>query len=248
MSDEKTEARMTKRILVVAVSFLLAGVALGNGPYGFGGTPTVTALSSMAFSPLQSSKTWDFVFGYQFRYFTSAGGDFGGSVSIPAGAMIDKIGLASCDAAGGNYSIAALVQSDNNTGANVIDAFSSSAHGAASPCSIDYSATELNFQKTSYAGLSIQIVVTQATPAPMDGSVSFGAVEVWWHTVVGVPPGAPSFADVPPSNPFYGFIEALAASGITGGCGGGNYCPNNPVTRGQMAVFLAKALGLDWPN
>jgi hypothetical protein len=43
--------------------------------------------------------------------------------------------------------------------------------------------------------------------------------------------------------PFFQFIEALYASGITGGCGAGNYCPDNPVTRGQMAVFLAKALG-----
>jgi hypothetical protein len=26
------------------------------------------------------------------------------------------------------------------------------------------------------------------------------------------------------------------------------YCPDAPLTRGKMAVFLAKALGLDWPN
>lgn len=41
-------------------------------------------------------------------------------------------------------------------------------------------------------------------------------------------------------------LRALNAAGITAGCGGGNYCPNNPVTRGQMAVFLAKALGLQF--
>jgi hypothetical protein len=40
------------------------------------------------------------------------------------------------------------------------------------------------------------------------------------------------------------WIEQLAAEGITGGCGGGNYCPDNPNTRGQMAVFLAKTFGL----
>jgi streptogramin lyase len=40
------------------------------------------------------------------------------------------------------------------------------------------------------------------------------------------------------------WIERLAAEGITGGCGGGNYCPNNSVTRGQMAVFLTKTFGL----
>jgi hypothetical protein len=53
---------------------------------------------------------------------------------------------------------------------------------------------------------------------------------------------------VPTGHNFFQFIEALAASGITGGCGNGNYCPDNAVTRGQMAVFLAKALGLQFPD
>lgn len=57
------------------------------------------------------------------------------------------------------------------------------------------------------------------------------------------PPATGVFADVPPSDPFAPWIEQLAAEGITGGCGAGNYCPNNPVTRGQMAVFLSKTFG-----
>jgi hypothetical protein len=40
----------------------------------------------------------------------------------------------------------------------------------------------------------------------------------------------------------------MTASGITAGCAGGLHCPGSPVTRDQMAVFLAKALGLHWPN
>jgi hypothetical protein len=56
-----------------------------------------------------------------------------------------------------------------------------------------------------------------------------------------------SFNDVPTSDPAFQFVQALVAAGITSGCGGGNYCPDNPVTRRQMAVFLAKALGLHWP-
>jgi len=36
-------------------------------------------------------------------------------------------------------------------------------------------------------------------------------------------------------------IEDFAVQGITGGCGGGNFCPFNPVTRAQMAVFLVAA-------
>jgi outer membrane protein assembly factor BamB len=52
------------------------------------------------------------------------------------------------------------------------------------------------------------------------------------------------FADVPPSNPFYGFIERLAQRGITVGCGGGNFCPDAVVTRAQMAAFLVRAFDL----
>ncbi len=53
---------------------------------------------------------------------------------------------------------------------------------------------------------------------------------------------------MPTNHQFFQFIEALAASGITGGCGTGIYCPDNPVTRGQMAVCLSIALGLHFPN
>ena len=51
------------------------------------------------------------------------------------------------------------------------------------------------------------------------------------------------FTDVPcTGGPFDPWIEELAGLQTTGGCGGGNYCPNNTVTRQQMAVFLLKAL------
>jgi hypothetical protein len=53
------------------------------------------------------------------------------------------------------------------------------------------------------------------------------------------------FADVPDSHPFHNDIDAIADAGVTGGCGGGNYCPSSNVTRGQMAAFLNRlgALG-----
>ena len=46
------------------------------------------------------------------------------------------------------------------------------------------------------------------------------------------------FADVPVSNIYAAWIEELERQGLTGGCGGGNYCPAASVTRAQMAVFL----------
>jgi len=51
-----------------------------------------------------------------------------------------------------------------------------------------------------------------------------------------------SFPDVTPAHPFYKFVETLFHKGVTTGCAGGvDYCPGNPVTRAQMAVFLLKA-------
>ena len=56
------------------------------------------------------------------------------------------------------------------------------------------------------------------------------------------PCGTPSFADVPASSPFCRWIEELARRGVVGGCGGGNYCPADSVTREQMAVFVLRTL------
>jgi streptogramin lyase len=52
------------------------------------------------------------------------------------------------------------------------------------------------------------------------------------------------FGDVACPSTFAPWIEQLAAEGITAGCGGGNYCPNDPNIRGQMAVFLSKTYGM----
>jgi hypothetical protein len=59
------------------------------------------------------------------------------------------------------------------------------------------------------------------------------------------PPCTGVFADVPCSpTPAVNvdWIEELYHEGITGGCGGGNFCPDALNTRGQIAVFLAKGL------
>ena len=65
------------------------------------------------------------------------------------------------------------------------------------------------------------------------------------HGSAYVPPQcAGTFPDVPCPSAFADWIEQLSAEGITGGCGNGNYCPGNPNSRGQMAVFLVKTFAL----
>lgn len=62
--------------------------------------------------------------------------------------------------------------------------------------------------------------------------------------VVGATTG---FNDVPTTHQFAAWIKQLAAENITSGCGGGNYCPNNTVTRAQMAIFLQRTFSLPLP-
>jgi hypothetical protein len=48
------------------------------------------------------------------------------------------------------------------------------------------------------------------------------------------------FTDVPTTHGFFKFIQKLRELGITTGCTATSYCPGNPITREQMAVFLAR--------
>jgi hypothetical protein len=80
-----------------------------------------------------------------------------------------------------------------------------------------------------------------------DGTTNFGAVRVFYKLQVSPAPATATFTDVPTTHPFFRFVEALVDAGITAGCGGGNFCVDNPITRGEMAVFLSVALGLHFP-
>jgi hypothetical protein len=52
----------------------------------------------------------------------------------------------------------------------------------------------------------------------------------------------PMFPDLPASSPFCRWVEELARRNVVSGCGSGNYCPADPVTREQMAVFVLRTL------
>jgi hypothetical protein len=52
------------------------------------------------------------------------------------------------------------------------------------------------------------------------------------------------FGDVQPNYWAAAWIKQLVAEGITAGCGTGAYCPESPVTRAQMAVFLVRTFNL----
>ena len=89
-------------------------------------------------------------------------------------------------------------------------------------------------------------------------ALSTAAAVLIASAIVALPvPGAA--AELPPGGTFTdddgsvheGYIEAIAAAGITHGCNppaNDRYCPTSPVTRGQMAAFVARALRLPPTN
>ena len=91
-----------------------------------------------------------------------------------------------------------------------------------------------------------QITLLATTEAGNATTAISGAI-IGYRLQVSPAPGVATFPDVQTSDFAFQYVEALVKSGITGGCGGGLYCPDAFVTRRQMAIFIAKALGLQWP-
>ena len=87
------------------------------------------------------------------------------------------------------------------------------------------------------------------------GGTSFGSTTAIGGMIVGYvlqvspAPATATFTDVPTSDFGFQFVEAFNAAGITVGCNVSPpmFCPDRNVTRREMAIFFAKALGLQFP-
>jgi hypothetical protein len=166
---------------------------------------------------------------------------FGAGVHLPAGALVQHIRVFWYASAAGLPCVVGLYKLANTDG--TITALSSmvpnsAAEGDQSTLSPAFSETvdNMNYTYLFRAGFTRGASTT----------VRFRSFAVYYKLQVSPAPAIASFTDVPTNHWAFQYIEALRASGITGGCGGGAYCPDNPVTRAQMAVFLAKSLGLHY--
>ena len=80
-----------------------------------------------------------------------------------------------------------------------------------------------------------------------DDSVTRAQMATMLTRALGLDSAAPDLFSDDTGSTHEGAINAIGAAGITTGCEstGLNFCPDDPVTRQQMASFLARALGLD---
>ncbi|HEX7098207.1 MAG TPA: S-layer homology domain-containing protein [Acidimicrobiia bacterium] len=76
-----------------------------------------------------------------------------------------------------------------------------------------------------------------------DQPVTRGQMAAFLARALHLPPANTTFTDTK-GHTFATDIAALARSGVTRGCAPDRFCPDQPVTRGQMAAFLVRALPL----
>ena len=178
-------------------------------------------------------------------------------VDLPCGASIDFMYALVYDAdTQENWLFGLQVEEGGTNGVAPSMAFSSAAFSSGAP---GYTVVELyvvdpiivrRIADLDGDGLATPVAYTlylNGTQADGTDTLRFWGAVVQWHRTVSPAPASATFGDVPTDHWAFPFVEALAASGITAGCGGGDYCPDDPVTRAQMAVYLSAALGLHWP-
>jgi len=222
---------------------ILAAQDAGEAPRVFGTDQyTVTTISALSFTPHDAFMSYN-TSGSLGRFGnTNTVSDFYVGVDLPGGAVIDFIGLNSLTDVDFGVGVDLIVR--NLFGTTFVEGSVNSAqHGGA--WATDFNPSPIGY---TWHGTSGEALALHVQTAAAENFQFFGWVEIWWKRSVSPAPATASFTDVPTDHQFFQFIEALKASGITGGCGPGIYCPDAPVTRGQMATFLAKALGLHWPG
>ncbi len=249
---------------IAVLTLVWASVAAGQSVLDLNSAPRVPVGPPIDFGTTQASyytiPEWDFdptastvtyndlaIGGANALRFQTGG--FGGFISgphLPDGALLTSFTFNLCDSNQSDAHWQAALESCGSVDGlcAILGTPVQSVSNIVTPCAAytqDLSA--LNYVVDNSSKRLLLIVL----PTALDNTNSFAGALIGYKLQVSPAPGTATFADVPTSHPFFQFIEALAKSGITGGCGGGNYCPDNPVTRGQMAVFLAKGLGLQFP-
>ena len=175
--------------------------------------------------------------------------DFAAQVHLPAGALITGMTVYGQDNSILNDPSFAVYQYCNagagpQLGSIPVTASVTSGYSGG-PFAVASAATSHTVDNSDCA---YTFVADFASGLTCDAGTNMHIAAIRWKRQISPAPAVETFADVQFGEPFHREVEALVASGITAGCGGGNYCPEDPVTRGQMAAFLSRALGLHWQD
>jgi hypothetical protein len=265
---EEVEMRLLTKALAVA---LVAGVSLPltaqtpsskpvPAPKTYGtSAPTYVSVAGLEFVPLNNGCNYDS--DGESRWTDNCSGlFFSAPLHLPQGAKLLTLELDAWDTDTVGYVVGDLQVCDSSACHLIVLEKLGTVGPAdcpdfASLCSGPSFAGGLTFAEADLSPFDITIdnffntytlLAGRAGLATDAHGVRFRRMQLTYVLQVSPAPAKADFGDVPTTHQFFKFIEALYYSGITAGCGGGNYCPDRPLTRGEMAVYLATALGLQW--
>ena len=220
------------------------GLSIATDTYGTASLTWLT-LSAWDFHPLASTDTYawtNVVTGnpIQIGIYNTNGvlSRMAAPLHLPEGALVSSFEFQACDT-NATYTEDFYFEQVPKTGTSYSESLLTRSSAGAG-CSLFAATFPITIDNANNSYFLMAAFQTSGT------SLVLQSVRVGYRLQVSPPPGTATFGDVPTTHLFFQYVEALAAAGITSGCGGGNFCPDAAVTRGQMAVFLAKALGLHW--
>jgi hypothetical protein len=172
------------------------------------------------------------------------------TLHLPSGAILESLEFDGCDSSSSGQIGLNLEVEDKSGNVQGTTIFVASTGESQTPGCVNLvvDVSSLNLTIDNNAGRLVPVVFADK----YDGTVSFSGVVVGYRLRVSPPPGTATFNDVPTSDFGFQFVEAFAAAGITVGCTSDPpftppvYCPDRNVTRREMAIFFAKALGLQF--
>jgi hypothetical protein len=221
---------------------LAAGKPVSPRDYGVGNV-NILQIPAAAFVPFNTTWTHDGN-GYFYPASSNINAHGWAPLQLPSGALIEYVDLYYYDG-DSTYDATAKILAGTGSGSvtfgtigNIASSSSNSGLGYASSNVFAY-AVNNDVEYNGGAQLFVQVTLPST-------AIGFKAVDIWWTRQISPAPATATFADVPTNHPYFRVIEALAASGITSGCGGNNFCPNGTVTRQEVAKFMVRALGLYW--
>jgi len=241
--------RSRRLSILIAAGIAVAHSALAGSPgapqtWGTTNTSYVT-VPEWQFSPSSSAVVYSDFGNPARRYALTPLSFFFASPSMPSGALLQNLEFDFCNSqASGGSSILLLLYdlAEDNTNMTLLTQITGAASQGCTQAIVDLSGLNYTVDNQQH-----RLLLEAAFGPNGDDTTSFSGAVVGYRLQVSPAPASPQFADVPVSDPAFQYIEALVGAGITAGCGNGNYCPDAAVTRRQMAVFLSKALGLQWP-
>jgi len=174
--------------------------------------------------------------GYSIASVTGCGGTLSGSTYTTGPVTADcSVSATFAQAVAGQYALTINITGDGTVAANSGTISWSGSTGTASYSS----GAEVTLTATATSGNNF-------TGWSGGGCSGVGTCTVTMNAATAVTAAfataTQDFNDVPIDYWAYSYIHAIYEAGLTQGCGNGNYCPSDPVTRGEIAAFITREL------